>query len=106
MSSKLGFLGAGQMGGALAKGAVLGKVYQPNELFFCDPSKEQLEKMAATFPGCKTTSDAAELMSACKQIILAVKPQVIPDVANTCSDLLTSDHAIISIAAGISLDRL
>ncbi len=53
MSTKLGFLGAGQMGSALAKGAVHGKLYQPNELFFCDPSQEQLAKMTASLTGCK-----------------------------------------------------
>ncbi len=35
-----------------------------------------------------------------------MKPQILPTVAEQISDLLTTDHVLISIAAGISLERL
>lgn len=106
MSDKIGFLGAGQMGSALASGAVRSNLVKPSDLTFCDPNPEQLQKMKSSFPGCSTTSDAAVLFGSTQQIILAVKPQVLPSIAEGLKSLVSEQHTLISIAAGVTLSKL
>jgi pyrroline-5-carboxylate reductase len=106
MNDKLGFLGAGQMGSALAAGAVKSNLIKPADLCFCDPNAGQLQKMKSMFPGCETTSDASTLLSSATRIILAVKPQVLPSIAEQLRSMVTENHTLISIAAGITLSKL
>lgn len=106
MGNKLGFLGAGQMGSALASGAVKSNLFKPADLCFCDPNADQLQKMKSMFPGCETTSDASVLFAASTQIILAVKPQILPVVAEKLKSIVTERHTLISIAAGVTLAKL
>ena len=103
---RLGFLGGGQMATALAKGAVVSGLYKPEGLVFCEPSASQQKKLAADFPGCTVVASAAELFPICLRIVLAVKPQILRDIASQIRQLVIGDHLLISIAAGITLPQL
>ncbi len=104
--SKIGFLGAGQMAKALAKGVVASGLVAPTALVFCDPVDAQLAAARAQFPGCITLQNAHDLFTQCELIILSVKPQVLPIVASKFAKSVSSNHLLISIAAGISLGSL
>lgn len=105
-NNRLGFLGGGQMASALAKGAVLGELYSSDQLVFCEPSQQQQNKLTTEFPGCSIVSKAAELFGLCSKIVIAVKPQILKDIASQIRPLVCGDHLLISIAAGITLPQL
>lgn len=92
---KLGFLGAGNMGSAIMKGIASGKLDAEVYAFDKDPGK------LAAVPARPCKSEA-ELVSVCKYVLLAVKPQVLGSVLDAVKDSVTSDTVFISICAGIS----
>jgi pyrroline-5-carboxylate reductase len=106
MALKLGFLGAGQMGSALAVGAVNGKLCASSEIMLCDTSVDQLAKVKSLLPGCVTVNEPSDLFEKCHQIVIAIKPQVLPQVSQQLKSLITTKHTLISIVAGISLAKL
>lgn len=99
---KLGFIGAGAMGGALLRGLVAAGVSAGN-LTFYDPDprrRQELEEL-----GIPPARDNSEVMHA-PVVILAVKPQTMEQVLDEIQGLARPWHLIISIAAGITLERL
>lgn len=101
-----GFLGGGQMGSAIAGGAIKSRIASSQALAFFDTSPSQLERLEQKFPGCKICKSAHELFDCSRRIVIAVKPQTLKDIASSLSASITPDHLLISIAAGISLERL
>lgn len=93
--TKLGFIGAGNMGSAIMKGIAAGKLDAEVYAFDRDP-----EKLAAV--PAKPCSSEAEVVSVCKYVLLAVKPQVLGDVLDAVKPAVTSETVFISICAGIS----
>lgn len=94
---KLGFLGAGNMGSAIMKGIKSGKL--DVDVYAYDKDPEKLSAVPA-----KPCKSEAELVSTCKYVLLAVKPQVLVSVLDAVKSSVTSDTVIISICAGISED--
>jgi pyrroline-5-carboxylate reductase len=101
----IGFLGAGQMATALAKGwAVAGLLDAPRSLA-SDPYPAAREKFAAT-TGVRAVPTNAEVVAASDVLILAVKPQMMAAVLAEIRPHLTAQHLVISIAAGVTLQQL
>lgn len=100
----IGIVGAGSMGGAIARGLVASGAHEAGEVFACDLSRDQLAPLAER--GIRTTTDAAELVGWGAGItVLAVKPQVLPQVMAELSDALAG-RLVVSIAAGVPLATL
>jgi pyrroline-5-carboxylate reductase len=99
---KLGFIGAGNMGGALLKGLLAAGVPASN-LTFYDPDPELQQKLDSL--GIEAALDNAEVMHA-DVAILAVKPQVMGQVLEEIQEFTRARHLVISIAAGITLSHL
>ena len=70
---KIGFLGAGAMGGAILSGAINAGVLDPKQVYVSDMSDKIKEKYAAL--GCNIVKDNEELGRAADIAVLAVKPQ-------------------------------
>lgn len=98
MSIKIGFIGAGNMGSAIMKG--ISKSSVNAELFAFDPDSSKTEGLSEY--GVKACYSETELVSSCKYVFLAVKPQIIEGVLETVSSAVTAETVLISIAAGIS----
>ena len=56
--------------------------------------------------GIQIASDETDLLSKVDLLILAVKPQVLPEIMATIGTSVTSDQIIMSIAAGIPIATL
>ena len=104
--SKIFFIGAGKMATAIAGGLCKSGTFAPGELEAFDISPEAAQKFtAATGIHCGHTAiNEAELERA-ESVLLAVKPQYLADALTGIKCILES-KLIISIAAGISLERL
>lgn len=101
--AKIGFIGAGNMGSALAKAASLAdntKIY----LYDKDDAKGAA---VAKSTGADFTS-LERIARECDFIFLAVKPNVIPAVAEELSEFLATrkGYTVVSMAAGVSIAQL
>lgn len=94
------------MATAIAKGAVVSNLAKSSEIAFFDTNENQIALLHNKFPGCSISASAEELFSKCQRIVLAVKPQTLADIASGLSKVISRDHLLISIAAGIPLANL
>jgi pyrroline-5-carboxylate reductase len=101
---KIAIIGAGNMGGAIARGLARGKMIDTADITVADLSAEKLEALRAACPQIKTTADNQEAVNGAELVLLAVKPWLVAEVLQTLT--FTDRQALISIAAGISLDEL
>lgn len=102
---KIGFIGAGKMATALARGFLKSGLCSASDIFASDP----LESARANFEigtGAKTTSSNIEVLQFGKVVILAVKPQDAQAVLTQISPHFTCEHLLISIVAGVRLSTI
>lgn len=97
--TKIGFIGAGNMGTAIMKGISRSCFAKEISLFAADSDALKLEALKQSGVSPSTN---IELTKQCDYIVLAVKPQVIDAVLEEIAPEVTEDKILISIAAGIS----
>ncbi|MEB2283674.1 MAG: pyrroline-5-carboxylate reductase [Polyangiaceae bacterium UTPRO1] len=101
----IGFIGAGNMAGALVKGLLATKRYRARELWASDAEPRQTAKLVRAY-GIGRAPDNAALVCGSAIVVLAVKPQIMSAVLAEIRPHVTRRHLIVSIAAGIATRRL
>jgi len=101
----IGFIGAGQMAGALARGFLHGGQLSADRVFATDPSATATERFQEKVPGCRFVDDNRTLLESAEVVFLAIKPQYVEVVASKIAPV-AGDRLIVSILAGVSLGRL
>ncbi|MGN0480708.1 MAG: pyrroline-5-carboxylate reductase [Lachnospiraceae bacterium] len=99
----IGFIGMGNMGYAMLKGAL--KKFAPEDIIFTCPDKAKCRKIADE-TGVQYAESNAECANNAKYIVLAVKPAVYPTVYKNIMNVLTEKNVVISLAPGISIDDI
>ncbi len=95
----IGFIGAGNMGGALA--TAVAKAVGGASILLADPCAEKTAALAAAIGA--TVSDNATVAQTCDMIFLGVKPQMMADVLATLPlGNRAAKPVLISMAAGLS----
>jgi len=102
---KIGFLGAGNMAEALIRGLIKTGLVRPEAILASDVRLDRLEELGKLY-GIHTLSDNSLLVKRADVVILAVKPQVIREVAEEVRPAIKRDTLVISIAAGVSTETL
>jgi len=102
---KIGFLGAGKMASALAKGFVSAKIVSPRQIIASDVVEPARAAFAREVGGRATDSNA-EVLRFANVLILAVKPDQVVGLLGEIKPLFTAEHLLISIAAGVTLAKL
>jgi pyrroline-5-carboxylate reductase len=107
VASKLtiGFLGAGKMATALAKGFIRAGLVTPKQLIAGDPSEDATAAFAQEI-GAKTTAFNPDVARFANVVILAVKPDQATAVLSEIRGDFTEKHLLISIAAGVTIAKL
>lgn len=107
MAGKLtiGFLGAGKMATALARGFVRAKRVSPSQLCASDPLPAARAAFAQEVEA-KVANSNAEVVASAKIIFLAVKPDQVASVLAEVRNAFSKDHLLISIAAGVPIAKL
>jgi pyrroline-5-carboxylate reductase len=102
---KLGFLGAGKMASALAKGFIHAGLATGDSIIASDPY-EAARTSIAKDAGIRTTASNLDVLKASEVMILAVKPDQVSAVLAEAHPQFTGKHLLISIAAGVTLARM
>ena len=102
-SHRLGVVGAGNMAEAILRGAFAAGVLQPPEVIAADPTPARRELFASL--GVAVTADAAEAVAGVPFVLLAVKPQSLPDLA-ALRTLDRGAQVVVSIMAGVRCQRI
>ena len=99
MAAKLtiGFIGAGKMAAALAKGFIRTGLVSPRQVIAGDPVESARRAFAKTV-GAKTTATNADVVRFASVVILAVKPDQAGAVLSEIRGCFTKRHLLISIA--------
>lgn len=98
----LGFIGTGNMGYAMLKGA--SKVFSKEELVYTDINLSRLEEVKKDTQISYVT-DNTTLISQVKYIVLAVKPQYLDGVLEEIKGKVSTEQIIIAIAPGIAISH-
>jgi len=102
---KIGFLGAGKMATALARGFLNAKLVKASQLVAADPFEAARQHFTAE-TGAKTVASNLAAAKAANVLILATKPDQITAALAEISGAFTRNHLVISIAAGVTLAKL
>ena len=106
LAIKIGLIGAGRMATALARGFVRAGILPADAISASDLSEVAREAFAREVPGANVHDDNAAVVERAGIVLLAVKPQQMTDVLAEIRDVVRPDAPVVSIAAGITLERL
>ena len=101
---KIAIIGAGNMGGSIARGLTKGSMIDDLDIIVSNPSMDKLKKLRNEYLGLSITQDNAEAAMGADIVILAVKPWLVEPVMRELK--LKSKQILISVAAGISFEEL
>ena len=96
----IGFIGAGNMAEAIARGLLRTALYQPSDICATDPSPER-QRLFANELGISCGGSNQSVAKA-DMVVLAVKPFIMAEALEQIKPSLTSETLLVSIAAGIS----
>jgi pyrroline-5-carboxylate reductase len=101
----IGFLGAGKMAAALARGVISAGLVKAGQIRASDPS-EPARAAFARDSGAKTTDSNLEIVHFAQVLLLAVKPANVPELLQEIRPALAPRHLLLSIAAGVPIAKL
>ena len=104
-NKKIGFIGSGKMAGAIIKGLLKTGFTSADNLLATQAEPNGLEEKSKIL-GIKIILDNKELVKNSDVIFIATKPNQVMDVLKEIKDLVTPDKLIVSIAAGITTEKL
>jgi pyrroline-5-carboxylate reductase len=102
---KIGFVGAGNMTGALLRGLLRAGLVKPENVWASDPVEAQIRRLKRLHK-IEVTRDNRALVRGSQTIILAVKPQAMAQVLDEIRPEVNPRKLFVSIAAGFPLRRL
>mmetsp|Transcript_15438 Transcript_15438/g.39077 ORF Transcript_15438/g.39077 Transcript_15438/m.39077 type:complete len:275 (-) Transcript_15438:83-907(-) len=100
----IGFLGAGQMAEAMARGFVKAGLCKPEDITAYDPW--EVRRQVFEEFGAKAVTTNGEVVRASETVFVSVKPNYVSTVLEETSGDLSPDQLIVSIAAGVPLEKI
>ena len=100
---KVAIIGAGNMGGAIARGLAQGHYVKASEIIVTNPSTAKLDKLKAEFPDIHTSTSNKDAADA-DVVVIAVKPWKVEEVLKPLR--LRQPQILISVAAGLTFENL
>ena len=102
---KIGFIGTGNMGGAIIKGIVTAKFISGNEINIFDPNNAKVRELVEKY-NANSLQDEISTVENSDIIILCVKPNIYNSVLKKIKDSIAKNKIIVSIAARINIDSI
>ena len=101
---KVAIIGAGNMGGAIARGLALGAAVDTGDIWVSNPSQGKLDRLKEEFPSMHGTNSNQEAAAGAGYVFLAVKPWLVEPVLRSLK--LKKGQVLVSVAAGITFQTL
>jgi pyrroline-5-carboxylate reductase len=101
----LAFIGGGNMAEALIAGLIRAKAWPAERLVAADVAEPRRRLLAERY-GIRVLADNAAAAETAGVVVLAVKPQVMPEAAAGLRGALAPDALVLSIAAGVPTPAL
>ena len=98
---KIGFIGAGNMGSALALAAAKADGAQ---IYVYDKDNEKAVLLASSINA--TVLDSKKIAAECDFVFLGVKPNIIPFAVAEIKDHLGKNTVLVSMAAGVAIEKI
>ncbi len=98
---RIGIIGGGFMGEAFLRGILGAEVASPAEVAVAEVVEARRTELGEH--GVRVTDDPQSACIGADLVLLAVKPDDVPDVAASIAGALGSDAVLVSIAAGVAL---
>jgi pyrroline-5-carboxylate reductase len=106
LKQTIGFIGAGQMARALAKGFCAAGLLAEKQIVAADPVAAATGEFQRLMPGSSIASNNAEVAKRSDVVVLAVKPQQAKAAMTELRGALGKEKLAISIVTGIRLEAL
>lgn len=104
---KIAIIGAGNMGGALARGLAKGSTIPTSSIYVSNPSTPKIEALKAEFPEINISTDNCAVAKAADMIVLAVKPWKVEAVVEELKPHIDySRQAVASMVGGLNIAQL
>lgn len=98
---KVGFIGGGNMTRAIVSGLRQSR-FPADHILIAEPLESQRQRLESEFPGSIVTANNDAVVRDAANVVLAVKPQVLPAVCKTlAATAQATKPLVISIAAGV-----
>lgn len=101
---RIGFIGGGNMATALI-GGLFAANDVPSKLQVADPNPEVRQRLEERWP-VSCYNQAHEAIKGVDTIVLAVKPQNLPEVLENIGEFISAEQLVISIVAGIPVKQI
>jgi pyrroline-5-carboxylate reductase len=102
---KIGFVGGGNMAGALVRGLLHSGTVTAEQIRVSDVKEERLAELRAKH-GVETTADNEELCRWADVVVIAVKPQIVDRILAPIAAALDDGSVVVSIAAGVPIEAI
>ncbi len=102
---KLGIIGCGSMGEAIAEGVTSSGAVYGGGLYLYDIDTDKSSYLKNKL-NVNLSRSSEELVNSCNTVLLAVKPQDMTDLLREVSHLIDASKLVISIAAGITTKKI
>lgn len=103
-SMKVTVIGAGNMGGAIARGLAKGTIVGEADITVADPSEQTLQKLQQEHTLITVSHDNRSAIAEADIVIVAVKPWLMKTVLAELP--LQPQQVLVSVAAGICFEQL
>ena len=102
---KIGFIGAGNMAGAIIGGIIKSNLVESQNVIASAKTMTNLNKLKDEY-NINVTLDAREVVKNSDIVFIAVKPNVYDSVLEEVKELITEDKIIVTIAAGKTIESV
>lgn len=104
LKEKIGFIGCGNMGGAILEGLLKNGIAKPNQIFIFDPLQKTRNEVRRKHK-VHISFDNQEVIRKSDIVILAIKPQELRNMKNDLK-VLRSRQIVITILAGTPIQKV
>lgn len=104
---KIAIIGAGNMGGAIARGLMSGTLTEKSNIRVSDIGEQNLQALKALSPEIMVSTSNVEIIEGADIIIIAVKPWLVEKIADEIRKKINyKQQIIVSVAAGVDFNTL